>query len=253
MRLKHKIALVTGAGSGIGRATAQRFAAEGAVVIAADINAIEAGITQQSIAQAGGECLALTVNVSQEEQVKNAVSKTVALYGRLDIMHNNAGISIIKPTTETTEADLDRLIGINFKGVFFGCKHAIAQMVQQQQGIIINTASELAIVGQPLYSAYCGTKGAVIAMTRALSAEWVSQGIRINALCPGPIDTPMLQAEFNLAANPLAEAQAAIDSIPAGKLGTADDIAKVALFLASDDSQFVHGAAIVADGGKTIV
>lgn len=253
MRLENKIALITGAGSGIGRATAQCFAAEGATVIAADINEREALITQESIAVAGGKCRALKVDVSQEQQVKEAIAKTVATFGRLDIMHNNAGISIIKPTTEITEADLDRLIGINFKGVFFGCKHAIAQMIEQKEGVIINTASELALVGQPLYSAYCGTKGAVVALTRALSVEWSRRGIRINALCPGPIDTPMLQAEFNLAASPQAEAQAAVDSIPARKLGTPEEIAKVALFLASDDAQFVHGAAIVADGGKTII
>ncbi|MEL6579806.1 MAG: SDR family NAD(P)-dependent oxidoreductase [Cyanobacteria bacterium J06621_12] len=253
MRLKNKVSLITGAGSGIGRATAQCFAAEGAIVIAADINKAAALITQELIEDAGGKCQALAVDVSQEQQVKDTIAKIVSMYGRLDIMHNNAGISIIKPTNEITEADLDRLIGINFKGVFFGCQHAIAQMIKQERGVIINTASELAIVGQPLYSAYCGTKGAVVAMTRALSAEWVKQGIRINALCPGPIDTPMLQAEFDLATDPKEEAQAAIDSIPAGKLGTAEDIAKVALFLASDDAQFVHGAAIVADGGKTIV
>ena len=253
MRLKDKIALITGAGSGIGRATAQCFAAEGATVIAADINENEALITEESIGKAGGKCQALRVDVSQEQQVKDAIALTVSIFGRLDIMHNNAGISIVKPTTEITEADLDRLIGINFKGVFFGCKHAIAQMVKQQEGVIINTASELAIVGQPLYSAYCGTKGAVIAMTRALSAEWAKQGIRVNALCPGPINTPMLQAEFNLATNPKLEAQAAVDSIPAGKLGTPEEIAKVALFLASDDARFVHGAAIVIDGGKTII
>ncbi|WP_019506507.1 SDR family NAD(P)-dependent oxidoreductase [Pleurocapsa sp. PCC 7319] len=253
MRLKNKIALITGAGSGIGRATAQCFAAEGAIVIAADINQAEALITQELIERVGGKCQALQVDVSQEAQVKDAIAKTVSIYGRLDLMHNNAGISIIKPMIEITEADLDRLIGINFKGVFFGCKHAIAQMSQQKKGIIINTASELALVGQPLYSAYCGTKGAVVAMTRALSAEWSAQGIRINALCPGPIDTPMLRAEFDLATDPKAEAQAAINSIPAGNLGTAEDIAKVALFLASDDAQFVHGAAIVADGGKTTI
>ena len=253
MRLKNKIALITGAGSGIGRATAQCFAAEGATVIATDINETEALATQESIAKAGGKCQALKVDVSQEQQVKEAIAKTVSTFGCLDIMHNNAGISILKPTTEITEADLDRLIGINFKGVFFGCKHAIAQMNQQKGGIIINTASELALVGQPLYSAYCGTKGAVVALTRALSTEWSKRGIRVNALCPGPIDTPMLQAEFDLAANPQAEAQAAVDSIPVGKLGTPEEIAKVALFLASDDAQFVHGAAIVADGGKIII
>ena len=253
MRLENKIALITGAGSGIGRATAQCFATEGATVIAADINENEALITQESIAKTGGKCQALRVDVSQEQQVQDAIAKTVSIFGRLDIMHNNAGISIIKPTTEITEADLDRLIGINFKGVFFGCKHAIAQMLEQERGVIVNTASELGVVGQPLYSAYCGTKGAVIALTRALSAEWVTQGIRVNALCPGPIDTPMLQSEFDLAPDPLAEAKTAINSIPAKRLGTPEEIAKVALFLASDDAQFVHGAAIMVDGGKTII
>lgn len=253
MRLENKIALITGAGSGIGRATAMCFAAEGAIVMAADINETEAIITQKLIEQVGGKCQALTFDVSQELEVKNAIALTVALFGRLDIMYNNAGISVVKPVTETTEAELDRLIGINFKGVFFGCKHAIVQMSEQEEGVIINTASELGVVGQPLYSAYCGTKGAVIALTRALSVEWAKQGIRTNALCPGPIDTPMLRAEFNLANNPQAESKAAVSSIPVGRLGTSEEIAKVALFLASDDARFVHGAAIMIDGGKTII
>ena len=253
MRLKNKIALITGAGSGIGREVARCFATEGATVIATDINEAEVLVTQELIARAGYECQILTVDVSQEEQVKEAIAKTVSLFGRLDIMHNNAGISIVKSTIETTEADLDRLISINFKGVFFGCKHAIAQMVQQGEGIIINTASELGVVGQPLFSAYCGTKGAIIAMTRALSVEWASRGIRINALCPGPTDTPMLQTEFSLLNDPQAEAKAAIASIPAGRLGTSEEVARVALFLASDDARFVHGATIMVDGGKTIV
>lgn len=253
MRLKNKIALITGAGSRIGREIARCFATEGAMVIATDINEAEVLVTQELITSAGYKCKVLTVDVSREEQVKEAIAKTVSLFGRLDIMHNNTGISIVKSTIETTEADLDRLISINFKGVFFGCKHAIAQMVKQEEGIIINTASELGVVGQPLFSAYCGTKGAIIAMTRALSVEWASRGIRINALCPGPTDTPMLQKEFSLLDDPQAEAQAAIASIPAGRLGTSEEVARVALFLASDDARFVHGAAIMVDGGKTII
>ena len=253
MRLKKKVALITGAGSGIGREVARCFATEGATVIATDINEAEVLVTQELIARAGYECQVLTVDVSREEQVKEAIAKTVSLFGRLDIMHNNAGISIVKSAIETTEADLDRLIGINFKGVFFGCKHAIAQMIKQDGGVIINTASELGVVGQPSYSAYCGTKGAVIALTRALSVEWASRGIRINALCPGPTDTPMLQTEFSLLDDPQAEAKAAIASIPAGRLGTSEEVARVALFLASDDARFVHGAAIMVDGGKTII
>lgn len=126
-------------------------------------------------------------------------------------------------------------------------------MSEQEEGVIINTASELGVVGQSLFSAYCGTKGAVIALTRALSVEWAARKIRVNALCPGPINTPMLQTEFALANNPQAEAKAAVSSIPVGRLGTPEEIARVALFLASDDARFVHGAAIMIDGGKTII
>ncbi|MDX2215568.1 MAG: SDR family NAD(P)-dependent oxidoreductase [Oculatellaceae cyanobacterium bins.114] len=253
MRLKDRVSLITGAGSGIGQATALRFASEGAIVVIADRNLEAAEKTQHLIEQSGGTGHAIALDVTQEQQVAEAISTTVQQFGRLDVLHNNAGISILKPITETTEADWDQLFNVNLKGVFFGCKHAIPIMVQQGGGVIINTASELAIVGQPLYTAYCATKGGVLAFTRALSVEWAAKGIRINAVCPGPVQTPMLQAEFDLASNPTAEAIATIQSIPVGRLGAPDDIARVALFLASDDAVFVHGAAIVADGGRTTV
>jgi NAD(P)-dependent dehydrogenase (short-subunit alcohol dehydrogenase family) len=253
VRLNQKISLITGAGSGIGQATALLFASEGATVIAVDRDTDAVETTQSLIEQAGGLCQSLIVDVTQEQQVAAAIAQVIEQFGRLDLLFNNAGISVLKLATETTEADLDLLLSINVKGVFFGCKHAIPQMVKQGGGAIINTASELAIVGQPLYSAYCATKGAVLALTRALSVEWAKQGIRINAVCPGPVKTPMLQAEFDLAANPIAEAQAVIQSIPAGRLGTPAEIANVILFLASEDAQFIHGSAIVADGGRTII
>jgi 3-oxoacyl-[acyl-carrier protein] reductase len=253
MRLENKISLITGAGSGIGRATAQLFAREGAKVIALDRDEQAIEQTQAAIAQAGGYCHALSVDVSKEQAVAEAIAFVVKTFGRLDILFNNAGISLLKTIAETTEEDFDRLLGVNLKGVFFGCKHAIPYMVQQGSGVIINTASELAIVAQPLYGAYCATKGGVLAFTRALSLEWVAKGIRVNAVCPGPIETPMLQAEFEFGADPIAEEKAVIQTIPAGRLGTPEDIARVVLFLASDDAQFVHGAAIVADGGKTII
>jgi 3-oxoacyl-[acyl-carrier protein] reductase len=252
LKLLNKVVLITGAGSGIGRATALLFAKEGARVVVTDVDAFSAEKTRSQIDQAGGIAHAIVLDVSQEVQVAMAIATAIETFGRLDILHNNAGISVLKPITETTEADLDRLIGINLKGVMFGCKHAIPTMVAQGGGIIINTASELAFVGQPLYSAYCATKGAVLSFTRALATEWAAKGIRINAVCPGPTRTPMLQAEFDLAENPEGEEKAAVLSIPAGRLGTPEDIAQVVLFLASDDAQFVHGAAIVADGGRTI-
>lgn len=252
MRLSGKVSLITGAGSGIGRAIARLFAQEGATVVAVDYSAEALEKSQALIESEGGTCLALTVDVRREQEVQAAIAQTVATYGQLDILHNNAGISFLKPITETTEADLDWVLGVNLKGVYFGCKHAIPHMVGRG-GVIINTASELALVGQPDMSAYCASKGAVLAMTRALAAEWASKGIRINALCPGPIDTPMLQAEFSTGPDATAERDAAIQTIPLGRLGHPDEIAKAALFLASDDASFVHGSALVADGGKTVL
>jgi NAD(P)-dependent dehydrogenase (short-subunit alcohol dehydrogenase family) len=252
VRLKGKVSLITGAGSGIGRATALLFAREGALVVAADRDAQQAEKTQKLIEQEGGQCEAKCIDVSQEEQVAAVIATVVKTWGQLDVLCNNAGISLLKPVTTTTEAEWDKVFNVNLKGVFFGCKHAIPQMAKQGNGAIVNTASELAIVAQPLYGAYCATKAGVLALTRVLALEWAAKGIQINAVCPGPIATPMLQAEFDLADDPINEEKLAIKSIPAGRLGTPEDIAKVALFLASEDAQFVHGAAIVADGGKTI-
>ena len=251
MRLKGKVSLITGAGSGIGRATALLFAREGALVLAADRDEQQVEKTQKLIHQAGGKCEAKLIDVSQEAQVAEVIATIVNTWGQLDVLFNNAGISLLKPVTDTTEAEWDTIFNVNLKGVFFGCKHAIPYMAKQGSGAIVNTASELAIVAQPLYGAYA-TKAGVLALTRVLALEWAAKGIRINAVCPGPIATPMLQAEFDLADNPMDEKKLAIKSIPAGRLGTPEDIAKVALFLASEDAQFVHGAAIVADGGKTI-
>jgi 3-oxoacyl-[acyl-carrier protein] reductase len=252
LKLQNKVVLITGAGSGIGRATALLFAKEGAKVVVTDVDGSKAEETRSQIIQSGGIAHALSLDVSQEAQVMGAIATTLETFERLDVLHNNAGISVLKLITETTEAELDRLIAINLKGVILGCKHAIPPMVAQGGGVIINTASELAFVGQPLYSVYCATKGAVLSLTRALATEWAAQGIRVNAICPGPTQTPMLQAEFDLAADPEGEAKAAVQSIPAGRLGTPEEIARVVLFLASDDAEFVHGAAIVADGGRTI-
>ena len=253
MKLNGKVSLITGAASGIGRATALRFAKEGAIVVAVDIDEVAVRATQQAVGALGGQCLALTVDVSQEDRVQGAIAKTLETYSRLDILFNNAGLSILKPIAETSEADLDRLLGVNFKGLFFGCKHAIPAMAHQGSGVIINTASELALVGQPLYGAYCATKGAILSFTRTLALECAPKGIRANAICPGPVATPLLQAEFDLAADPESEAAKAAADMPAGRLGAPEEIASIVAFLASDEASFIHGAAITADGGRTIL
>lgn len=253
MKLDGKVSVITGAASGIGRATALRFAQEGAAVVCVDINETEAVAVAQIIETAGGRALGLGIDVAQEDAVKSAIATTQSTFGRLDILFNNAGISILKPIPDTTEADLDRLLSINFKGLFFGCKHAMPVMAKQGSGVIINTASELAIVGQPLYAAYCATKGAILAFTRALALECAPKGIRANAICPGPVTTPLLQVEFDLAKDPTAEAEAAAKEMPMGRLGTPEEIANVVTFLASDEASFIVGAGILADGGRTVL
>ncbi|MEO0517333.1 MAG: glucose 1-dehydrogenase [Cyanobacteria bacterium P01_A01_bin.116] len=253
MKLQDNVSLITGAGSGIGRATALRFAAEGAVVVAVDLDEAAALETQCMIESQGQKALGLRVDVSQETQVKSAIATTLSTYGRLDILFNNAGLSILKSIPDTTEAELDKLLAVNFKGLFFGCKHAMPIMATQGSGVIINTASELALVGQPLYGAYCATKGAILSFTRTLALECAAQGIRANVICPGPVATPLLQVEFDLADDPAAEAAAAAKDIPAGRLGTPEDIANLVTFLASDEASFIHGAALTADGGRTIL
>ncbi len=253
MKLAGKVSLITGAASGIGRATALRFAKEGAAVVCVDINEAEAVAVQQLIKAAGGRALGLGADVAQEAAVISAIATTQSTFGKLDILFNNAGLSILKPISDTTEADLDLLLSVNFKGLFFGCKHAIPVMEKQGSGVIINTASELALIGQPLYAAYCATKGAILSFTRALALECAPKGIRANAICPGPVVTPLLQAEFDLSQDPTAEAKAAAKELPIGRLGTPEEIANVVTFLASDEASFIVGAGIMADGGRTVL
>ncbi len=181
MKLKRKVSLITGGGAGIGRATAQLFAQEGAKVVAIDRNADAVEETRSLIEQQGGICHAVVVDVSKEEQVREAIATTVEIFGAIDILCNNAGISRLKRITEMTEAEWDTILGINLKGVFFNCKHAIPYMVQQGGGVIVNIASELAIMAQPLYGAYSASKGGVLALTRSLA---LSGSIKAFVLMP---------------------------------------------------------------------
>ncbi len=219
--------------------------------MALDINAKEVEKTRHLVEAAGGTCAAMTVDITQEAQVKAAIAHTLQTFGRIDVLFNNAGIAKLQPLTDMSEADWDLIMNVNVKGIFFGCKHALPPMVEQGGGVVINTASELGLVAQAEYSAYCASKGAVLSLTRALSLEFVQKNIRINAICPGPVMTPLLANEFAYADDPEAEKAAVTKDIPAGRLGEPEDIANVALFLASDDAAFMHGTAVTVDGGKT--
>ncbi len=250
-RLAGKIALITGVGSGIGQAAARLFCQEGAIVCGIDRN-LEAGVALAEELQTKNQSFKFyPADLATATACAQVIERCYATYGKIDILYNNAGISTVKPFLETDPATIESILAVNFMSVFYLCQQVIPKM-QQQGGVIINTASELAIVAQPLYTAYCASKGAVLAFTRALALEYARSNIRINALCPGPIATPMLQQEFELDANPLKAYEQGVATMPIGRFGQPEEVAKVALFLASDAPALLQGASIVVDGGKTI-
>jgi NAD(P)-dependent dehydrogenase (short-subunit alcohol dehydrogenase family) len=250
MRLEGKVALITGAGSGMGMVASELFAREGARVVVSDV-ADEAGEqVVERIRDGGGEASFVHADVSREDDARGMVAAAVAAFGRLDVLYNNAGVMLAEDGSvdSTDESIWDRTLGINVKGVAHGCKYGIPAMVDSGGGSIINVASFVAWMGAATsQTAYTASKGAVLAMTREIAVEYARRGIRCNALCPGPIDTPLLA---ELLSDP-ARRQRRFVHIPMGRLGQAEELAKAALFLASDDSSYMTGASLIVDGGIT--
>jgi NAD(P)-dependent dehydrogenase (short-subunit alcohol dehydrogenase family) len=248
-RLDGKVALITGAGSGMGKVAAELFAHEGARVVVADV--VDSGqATADDITSTGGEAAFVKADVSNSADAEQMVRFAVERFGSLDVLYNNAGIfpNDDGSVTDTDEAVWDRVMNINLKGVFLGCKYGVPAMLESGGGSIVNVASFVALVGAATPQiAYTSSKGGVLAMTREIAVEFARQGIRANALCPGPIETPLLQ---ELLADP-ARRERRLVHIPLGRFGKAEEIARAALFLASDDSSFMTGAALVVDGGIT--
>ena len=249
-RLGGKCALVTGAGSGIGREAAKLFAAEGARVMVADRDGAAAAETVRAITAAGGRAAAVTVDVSRAAEVEAAVAATERELGALHVLFNNAGIFPAEDGSpvDTPESVWDRVMDVNLKGVFLGCKFGIPALLRAGGGSIVNTASFVAVMGAATSQiAYTASKGGVLAMTREIAVEYARRGIRANALCPGPVNTPLLQ---ELLAKPAARARRLVH-VPMGRLAEAAEIAQAALFLASDESSYVNGATFLVDGGIT--
>jgi NAD(P)-dependent dehydrogenase (short-subunit alcohol dehydrogenase family) len=249
-RLADKVALITGGGGGIGRAAAQRFAEEGARVIIADANEKAAEDVAEAIRAAGGAALSTRADVTRAADVQAMIRSAEEQYGALHVLFNNAGIfpDADGSVVDTDEAVFDRVIAVNLKGVFLGCKYGIPALLRAGGGSIINTASFVAVMGAATsQSAYTASKGGVLALTREIAVEFARRGIRANALCPGPVNTPLLQA---LLADPAARARRLVH-LPMGRLAEADEIATAALFLASDESSYVNGTTFLVDGGTT--
>ncbi|GAB4135890.1 MAG: 3-oxoacyl-ACP reductase [Cyanobacteria bacterium J069] len=250
MRLSNKVALITGAGSGIGRESAILFAKEGAQVVVCDVNLATAQETVSLIETAGGEAIAVQADVSKAADSKAMIDAAEAAYGKLNVLFNNAGIfhAADGSVLETEEDIWDLTLDINLKGVFFGCKYGIPALLRAGGGSIINTASFVALLGAATAQiAYTASKGGVLSMTREISVEFARQNIRANALCPGPVETPLLQ---ELLADP-ARRQRRLVHIPPGRFAKAEEMAQAALFLASNESSFVNGATFTVDGGIT--
>jgi meso-butanediol dehydrogenase / (S,S)-butanediol dehydrogenase / diacetyl reductase len=251
MKLAGKVALVTGAGSGIGQAIAVLFAAEGAGVGVADFSEAGGNATVSQIRAAGGEAEFFRVDVSRSAEVKAVVDGALRRWGQLDILCNNAGIGVAATVVETAEEDWDRTLAVDLKGVFLGCKYAIPPMIARGGGVIVNTASVAGQVGVLNRAAYCAAKAGVVGLTKSVAVDYVGQNIRINAICPGTVDSPWIQKILSAQPDPVAERQRMVERQPMGRMGEPAEIARAALYLACDDSAFVTGTALVIDGGLT--
>ena len=252
MRLADKVSNITGGGSGMGRVAASMFAAQGAKVVVAEFDANAGEETVRLVKDAGGEAIAVKADVSKEADAQAMIMAALRAYGRIDVLYNNAGImpaadhSVIDTDVDTW----DQVMAVNVRGVFLGCKYAIPQMVQQGSGSIINIASFVAILGCSVpQDAYTASKGALLALTRSLAVQFGPKGVRTNAICPGPVETPLLldwlvkdeeAKRIRLARN------------PTGRFGKPEEIVNMAVYLASDESKWTNGASLVVDGGISV-
>lgn len=250
-RLASKVAFITGAGTGIGRACAELFAREGARVALAGRRREPIESTARGINEAGAEALAVACDVTQAAQVEQAIAATVSRFGRLDVLVNNAGALLVADAAETSEEEWDRLMDVNLKGPFLVSREAVKQMRRNGGGAIVNIGSVLGLVAMPKRAAYAASKGGLVLLTKAMALDHAAESIRVNCICPSIVDTALVQGLFATQADPEAARRARAQAIPLGRFGQPVDVAQLAVFLASDESSWITGAAIPVDGGLT--
>jgi NAD(P)-dependent dehydrogenase (short-subunit alcohol dehydrogenase family) len=252
MRLADKVCLITGAGSGMGAVAARMFAAEGARVVVAEVDESAGRAVVDEVTASGGRATFVRADVSSESDAQGMVDHATATWGRLDVLYNNAGImpEADHSVTDTAVDVWDRVMAINVRGVFLGCKYAIPRMVEQGSGSVINVASFVAILGCSVpQDAYTASKGAVLSLTRSLAVQFGPKGVRANAICPGPVETPMLM-DWLLKDQDAKRIRLARN--PTGRFGKPEEIVSMAIYLASDESRWTNGASLVVDGGISV-
>ena len=251
MKLQGKVALITGGSSGIGKASALLFAEEGARVAIAARDKASGEEALNLLRKRGPGALFIPTDVAKLEDCRNAVETTLRAFGGIHILFNNAGMALVKPLHETTEAEWDTIMDTNLKSIFRMSKLVIPHMIEQGGGSIINTGSQLSFVAAPNFAAYLATKGAIVNLSRAMAVDYAKHKIRVNTLCPGAVATPLLLRQFQGTDGP----QGTLDQLaalhPMGRIGQPEELAPAALYLASDDSSFVTGSALMVDGGYT--
>ena len=252
MRLKGKVSIITGSGGGMGRVAALRFAAEGSLVVVADVHAEAAAETARQIIAAGGEAVPVAVDISSEAEARAMVETALRKYGRVDVLYNNAGIM---PEADHSVVDTpvevwDQVMAVNVRGVYLACKHTIPAMLEHRSGSIINVSSFVALMGCSVpQDAYTASKGAVLALTRSLAVQFAPQGIRTNAILPGPVETPLL---MDWLVRDETAKQIRLARNPTGRFGKSEEVAALAVYLASDESTWTNGASLVIDGGISV-
>jgi NAD(P)-dependent dehydrogenase (short-subunit alcohol dehydrogenase family) len=252
MRLEGKVAIITGAGSGMGRVAAQMFAAEGATVVVAEFDEKAGNETVDLVKASGGEASLVRTDVSKEPDAKGLVEHAVAAFGRVDVLYNTAGV-MPEPDHSVIDTDVavwDQVMAVNVRGVFLGCKYAIPQMLDQGSGSVINISSFVALLGCSVpQDAYTASKGAVLSLTRSLAVQFGPRGVRSNAICPGPIETPLL---MDWLLKDESAKQLRLARNPTGRFGKPEEIVNAAIYLASDESRWTNGAHFVIDGGISV-
>jgi NAD(P)-dependent dehydrogenase (short-subunit alcohol dehydrogenase family) len=252
MRLNEKVSIITGAGGGMGRVAALRFAAEGSRVVVADNRKAAADETVRQVRAAGGEATSIAVDVSAEADAKAMVDAAIQTYGHLDVIYNNAGImpEADHSVVDTPVEAWDQVMAVNVRGVYLACKHAIPRMIERGSGSIINVSSFVAILGCSVpQDAYTASKGAVLALTRSLAVQFAPHGVRANAILPGPVETPLLM-DWLLKDEEAKKIRLARN--PTGRFGKAEEVVALAVYLASDESAWTNGASLVVDGGISV-